>query len=377
MSFEKNKYMVKYLLIVGLTLLFFSGCQAQTINNKKTIYLGGDLSYTNEMLDCGGTFNANGKTIEPFQFFKEKGANIIRVRLWHQPKWTNYSTFEDVKRTIKQAKKQNLNILLDFHYSDTWADPDHQQIPDAWKNITDTKVLGDSVYQYTYQTLLKLDSENLLPEFVQVGNEINSEVMQYNEKANQTINWSRNVLLLNQGIQAVKDIASQLKKPIQTMLHVAQPENGLWWFEAAHIHGIANYDCIGLSYYPKWSKQNLSQLGKTISSLKQSYHKKVMIVETGYPYSPKNFDQASNVLDAEGKMEGYDFTPDGQRKFMIDLCKTLIDAEGDGLIYWEPTWVSTSCKTLWGTGSHWENATFFDASHHNEALPVFDFFKTK
>lgn len=353
---------------------FLASCQTKDIKGtQKPLYLGGDLSYTNEMEDCGGTYQANGKRVEPFAFFKTKGANMVRVRLWHSPDWTKYANLEDVKKTIKRAKQNKMNVLLDFHYSDTWADPDHQQIPKAWETIKDVKQLGDSLYAYTYNVLYILYNEGLTPEFVQVGNETNSEIMQYSKEADKNINWQRNAYLLNKGLEAVNAVAKKTGENIQTMLHVAQPENGLWWFEAAHKNGIAQYDWIGLSYYPKWSKFDLAKLTEAIATLKKNYNKRVMIVETGYPYSPKAYDEANNVLDAEGQIAGYDYSPAGQRKFMIDLTKSVIKGGGEGVIYWEPTWISTPCRTLWGKGSHWENATFFDAGNNNEALPVFDF----
>jgi arabinogalactan endo-1,4-beta-galactosidase len=139
--------------------------------------LGSDLSYTNEMEDCGGKFRSKGIEIDPFQIMKDKGANIIRLRLWHTPSWTKYSTLADVKKSISRSKKLGMTILLDFHYSDTWADPDHQQIPKAWENIKDTQILGDSLYNNTLNTFLTLSKENLLPDMVQVGNETNSEIL--------------------------------------------------------------------------------------------------------------------------------------------------------------------------------------------------------
>lgn len=368
---------MKQTYLLGVAFLFSSFCCQVKDIEKDSLFLGGDLSYVNEMEDCGGVFKNNGAKIDPYKLFKDKGANIVRVRLWHSPDWTKYSTFEDVKKSIRRAKEQNMQVLLDFHYSDTWADPAHQIIPKAWENIKDTKILGDTVYAYTFRVLNTLVDANLTPEFVQVGNEINSEVMQYTKDAAKTINWQRNVALLNKGIEAVNKISATRGTKIQTMLHIAQPDEAYNWFENAKKNGIINYDWIGLSYYPKWSKFNLLGLTNEVKRLKADFNKRVMIVETGYPYSPKNFDTANNVLDGEGKISGYDYTPDGQLKFMIDLTKAVVKGGGEGIIYWEPAWISTNCNTAWGKGSHWDNAIFFDAERGNEALPVFDFFNQK
>jgi arabinogalactan endo-1,4-beta-galactosidase len=366
---------MKQTYLFGTVLLFFFGfcCQRNILPNK-TLFLGGDLSYVNEMEDCGGLYQVNSIKTDPYKLFKDKGANIVRIRLWHTPDWTKYSTFEDVKRSIKRAKQNNMEVLLDFHYSDTWADPAHQTIPKAWENIKDTKILGDTVYAYTLKTLTLLANEGLSPEFVQVGNEINSEVMQYQKDASKTINWQRNVALLNRGIEAVNKVSENTGTKIQTMLHIAQPDEAYHWFENAKKFGIIKYDWIGLSYYPKWSKFTLLGLTNEVARLKNDFAKRVMIVETGYPYSIKNVDSASNILDSEGKLTGYDYTPDGQLKFMIDLTKAVVKGGGEGIVYWEPAWISTNCSTAWGKGSHWDNAIFFDSEHGNEALPVFNFF---
>jgi arabinogalactan endo-1,4-beta-galactosidase len=181
--------------------------------------------------------------------------------------------------------------------------------------------------------------------------------------------------LFNRGLQAIADFNKKNHQKVETMLHVAQPENAEWWFKDANANTVKNYDWIGLSYYPKWSKYDLNKLESTLKNLKKSYGKKLMVVETGYPYSTLEYDKANNILDKDAAIKNYPISPDGQLSFMLDLVKTCKNAGAEGVVYWEPAWISTACKTQWGTGSHWENAAFFDASNSNEALPVFKFFK--
>jgi len=105
------------------------------VNNLSTFYYGADLSYVNEMIDCGAVYkDANSTTKDPYKIFKEAGTNLVRVRLWHNPTWTSYSNYEDVKKTIQKAKNEGMKVLLDFHYSDTWTDPSKQKIPSAWES---------------------------------------------------------------------------------------------------------------------------------------------------------------------------------------------------------------------------------------------------
>ena len=140
---------------------------------QSNFYLGADLSYVNEVEDAGAIYRYQKKKIDPYQLFAEKKCNLVRLRLWHQPSHSPYSNLTDVTKSIQRAKKQGMQVLLDFHYSDTWADPEKQYIPKAWSEISELKILGDSVYQYTYKSLEHLFRLKLLPEMVQIGNETN------------------------------------------------------------------------------------------------------------------------------------------------------------------------------------------------------------
>jgi arabinogalactan endo-1,4-beta-galactosidase len=335
--------------------------EEEIIDNPISFYYGADLSYVNEMEDCGATYkDANNTQKDPYIIIKEAGANLIRVRLWHHPTWTNYSNFNDVKKTIQRAKNNNMKILLDFHYSDTWADPSNQQIPAAWINsINDTEALGVLMYNYTYNTLNELSTANLLPDIVQVGNEINPMILQ-NGALQWPIDWTRNSTLINNGIKAVRDISAAKNKNIEVMLHIAQPENGLWWFEQATANGITDFDWIGLSYYPIWSDYTLNNLSTPLTTLINTYKKRLMIVETAYPFTLINADSANNILDSNALINGYPATQQGQLDYLNQLKNIIKNVGGEGLIYWEPAWVSTNCSTQWAQGSHWDNATLFD-----------------
>jgi len=331
---------------------------------ETAFYYGADLSYVNEMEDCGATYkDANGTTKDPFTIFQEAGTNLVRVRLWHNPTWTNYSNFNDVKETIQRAKAKGMDVLLDFHYSDTWADPSTQEIPAAWvSEIDNNEALGNLLYNYTYDTLEALSNDNLLPEIVQVGNEINGMILQQGELV-WPIDWTRNSYLINKGIEAVRDISVAKNKDIEVMLHIAQPENGLWWFEQATNAGVTDYDWIGLSYYPIWSDYNLNNVGSALSTLINTYNKRLMIVETAYPFTMVNADSANNILGNDALVSGYPATQQGQLGYLNQLQNIVENAGGEGIVYWEPAWVSTGCSTQWAQGSHWDNATLFDHNY--------------
>lgn len=363
-------------IFIMFTAFCLMGCSSSEDNpeeqpNNPTpsedfFYYGADLSYVNEMEDCGATYkNTNNTVQDPFQIFANAGTNLVRVRLWHNPTWTDYSNIEDVKQTIQRAKSLGMKVLLDFHYSDTWADPETQEIPTAWiPEINNTTTLGSLLYDYTLETLNDLNNSGLNPDMVQVGNEINGMILQQGDLV-WPIDWNRNSFLLNKGIQAIRDFSQQHSIDIEIMLHIAQPENGLWWFEQASQNGVTDYDWIGLSYYPIWSSYDLNNVGSALSSLISTYDKKLMIVETAYPFTLDNADEANNILGSDALINGLPATQQGQLNYLLQLETVVKEAGGEGIIYWEPAWVSTNCSTLWGQGSHWDNATLFD--HNNKA----------
>ena len=138
---------------------------------------GVDLSYVNELEACGAKYADSRGNTDPYEIFAEAGANWVRLRLWHTPAWTDYSTLDDVKRSIARARAHGMNVLLDFHYSDDWVHPGKQLVPAAWRDVVDdTQALAEKLADYTYQTLMELDKEGLLPDAVQVGNETNTDL---------------------------------------------------------------------------------------------------------------------------------------------------------------------------------------------------------
>lgn len=336
------------------------------------LYLGADLSYVNEMEDCGAVYRKAGRRADPFALLKAAGGNVVRVRIWNDAKWTRYSGLADVRRTIARAKAQKLQVLLDFHYSDDWADGDKQHPPAAWAGL-DTAAQAKALYDYTRGVLGALDRDGLMPELVQVGNETNPELMAGEKKA---IDWARNAVLFNAGIRAVRDSGRAGRLAPRVMLHIAQPENVEPWFEAAARAGINDYDLIGISYYRKWSTRSLAQLGETIARVRARFGKDPLVVETAYPFTNEGADSAPNLLGPDTLIPGYPATPKGQRRYLVDLTQLVVDSGGVGVVYWEPAWVSTACTTRWGTGSNWENAAWFSLRDH-EALPAFDFLGRK
>lgn len=325
----------------------------------QTFCTGADLSFVNEMEDCGAIYYEDGAANDPFVIFGEHGAKIARFRLWHTPAANNYSSLADVKVSIGRAKAAGMQVLLDFHYSDTWADPGAQLRPAAWQQIDDLEVLADSLYNYTYNTLYQLHQQGLLPEMVQLGNEINGNILLKPDEPLYPNDWPRNVLLLQRAQQAVADINALAAAFIKTVIHIAQPENALWWFADAAENGLDDFDIIGFSYYPGWSVMSVREAAEAVAELRQTYSKEVMIVETANPFTLEWDDNDNNLLGVDNLLPCYGGqpSPENQRDFLTELSWLVKEKGGSAVIYWEPAWVSTEC------GSSWENAAFFDFDH--------------
>jgi arabinogalactan endo-1,4-beta-galactosidase len=262
-------------------------------------------------------------------------------------------------------------VNLDLHYSDEWADPGNQTIPAAWTGLS-LNVLKDSVYQYTLKLLNELKNKNLVPEFIQVGNETNQGMLFPTGKIVNE-DWTAFGVLLKSGIKAIRDFSvSSAVKP-QIILHAADPMNADY-FASGLINkaGVTDFDILGISYYYVWSSvASLSQVAGIVSGLKLKYSKKIMIVETAYPWTAQYADSYNNIISGSTALSGYDVSKDGQYKYMKDLTQQVIAGGGAGIMYWEPAWISSGLKDKWGVGSSWENNTFFDFS--GNTLPAIDF----
>lgn len=334
-------------------------------------YFGADLSYVNEMNDCGVTYSDDKGEREVYQIFADHNCSLARIRTWHSPSWYDdlnegrrYSDHADIERSISRAKAAGMDVLLDFHLSDTWADPGRQIAPAAWNDVLDdTEVLGDSLYNYLYRSLEKLNAKGLLPEMVQIGNETNKGILQSKEDNDSgwKLDWDRNAALFNDGIRAVRDFSETSGKEIQIMIHAAGPADAVWLFEQFIDNGVTDFDIMGISYYWAWHKPtDIADAGKIVRDLMKDYPGyDVMIAETGYIWTTESNDDANNII-SEVHPEYAPASPENQRDWLIAMTTEMIESGATGVIYWEPAWQSSPCWTQWGRGSHQEHATFFD-----------------
>ncbi len=301
--------------------------QPDTLSQVDINYaVGADLSFLKAAEDRGVEFKDNGEVKPGLEIFRDHGYNWIRLRLFHSPDRLP----NDLEYTIELAqiaKKRGFKFLLDYHYSDTWADPGKQYIPAAW-DTTNIEVLVDSVYQYTRSTIRDFREAGVMPDMVQVGNEIRNGMLWPLGKLPE--NWDNFAALVKAGIDGVDAGRGQAPRP-HIMIHYdqgADPEGTKRFYDKFNSYNIG-YDIIGLSYYPWWHG-NLLQLRENLLSLVDNYEKDIILVETGYrPHEYENH-PAPYPEDME----------DGPRKaFLEDVNETLLDISSrkiKGIFWWEP-----------------------------------------
>lgn len=278
---------------------------------------------------------------------KKYGVNSIRLRLWNEPQNIPESGgFCDLPYTIalaKRAKEQGMSFMLDFHYSDWWADPGQQRKPKAWEHLHGQE-LEEAVYTFTKDTLETLRAEGVMPEIVQIGNEIRSGLI---FPDGEVPDYAGMVRLINAGIRGARAVAG--KEELQLMIHLDQ--GGRYsllkeWFEQAYSCGLEDFELIGLSYYPFWHG-TFQDLQDTMERLIQDYHKPIMVVETAYAWrkSEKGFIDEDQI-----RIAGVEATPEGQLK-VLELVNRIVDSMpenmGRGIYYWEPLCVPRPDKGGW------------------------------
>lgn len=275
---------------------------------------GADIGWLTEMEAAGRKFyNAGGAEQECISLLKSLGMNTIRLRVWVNPVggWNGKT---DVVAKAVRAKNLGMRVMIDFHYSDSWADPGQQTKPAGWA-AQNFDALKTSLYNHTFEVLTDLKNNGVTPEWVQVGNETNNGMLWPEGKA--STNMSNFAQLINAGYDAVKAINSSIK----VIVHVSNGfDNGLfrWLFDGLKNNG-GKWDVIGMSLYPdpgNWSTLN-SQCLANMNDMVSRYNKEVMVVEVGM-----SWDQ-----------------PAACNSFITDLItktKSVTGNKGSGVLYWEP-----------------------------------------
>lgn len=355
------------LLIFGILFVFGSCSKDNNPENpdvpEKTAFIrAADISSFPEINAKNVKYyNSNGTQEELLAILKNAGVNTIRLRLWVNPS-IEHSGFNEVKSFSSTLKSQGFKTWISVHYSDTWADPGHQETPKAWQNIS-FAALKDSVSQYTKKVVKEMN-----PDFIQIGNEINAGMLFPGGNLNtQPAQFKE---LLQTGIQAVRNNSTTAK----IMIHFAGIQNSDWFFSQI---SAMDFDIIGLSYYPAWHGKNLSLLQSTMENLSLKYRHEIVIAETAYPFTLGYNDWTNNIIGLEEHLilPDYPATPEGQQKFIAKLKTISSEVEkGIGFCYWGAELIAFDGPQS-TNGSPWENQALFD--FQNKAVPALSEFRAE
>lgn len=400
-----------------------AGINVKRVNGLTSDFIGGvDISSYRALKDSGVKYyDFAGNELDDAGFFKllkDSGINYVRIRVWNNPYDASGNGYgggnNDLQKAVdmgKLATDAGMRVLIDFHYSDFWADPDKQQAPKAWQNLTLDEKLA-KVTEFTSDSLQTLLKSGVDVGMVQVGNETNNGIAGESD-------WSDGMLaVFAAGCDAVHKVADENKHPIKAVLHFANPESGNYQTYAEKLADAkVNYDVFASSYYPYWHG-TLDNLQTQLDTIATTYHKEVMVAETSWATSLEDGDGHANTVREGNNDEGmsYDFSIYGQAKELREVINTIANTtNGIGVFYWEPAWLpvavydqdATNAEAVlasnraawekygsgwassyageydakdagkWYGGSAIDNQALFDASGHPlETLKIFQYVQT-
>lgn len=325
---------------------------------SKDFIMGADVSSIISLEKSGVVFrNEKGAEQDIFKTLSKAGINYIRVRIWNDPynaRGLSYGgggcDLDTAVQIGKRAKKYGMKLLINFHYSDFWADPSKQQAPKAWQGLSiDDK--GEALYDYTLECMTKLLDEGIDVGMVQIGNETTKGFCGEN-------NWKNITALFKKGTEAIRKAAESRDKDILIAVHFTNPENAGEFERFAMIldNFDVDYDVFASSYYPYWHG-TLSNLTRVLKKIADGYGKKVMVAETSYAYTYENGDGHGNTISEEAVItKNYPITVQGQADAIRDVIAAVSEAgdAGIGVFYWEPAWLPVPGETLEERMALWE-----------------------
>jgi arabinogalactan endo-1,4-beta-galactosidase len=293
--------------------------------------IGADVSFLAQAEASGTVFKDEGVAKPGLQILKEHGYNWIRLRLFHNPASSpRFPLPNDLAYTIalaQQAKALGYKFLLNFHYSDTWADPAKQTLPEAWKDLSQAELV-DAVFTYTRDVIIAFREAGVMPDMVQNGNEITNGMLWPHGKLPE--NKDNFADLVRAGINGVDAGRGNLPRPkimvqVESSGNVAKTKA---FFDALFARGV-DCDVLGQSYYPWWHGSPLD-LRETLNFMARTYRKEVMVVEAAYCWRPTEYREHPAPFPE---------TPEGQRDYLATVHEILLqvpDGLGTGVFWWEP-----------------------------------------
>lgn len=323
---------------------------------------GADVSALGRIEQAGGVFRDDAGARDALTILRAHGANVFRLRLFLAPNGQEVQV-NDLPYTIalgRRVKLAGAKLMLDFHFSDTWADPAHQTMPAAWQSLG-MDSLEKRVESYSADVIGQMKSAGALPDIVQVGNEIDAGMLWplgrvsgsgYDTPAQ----WDQFARLLKAAIRGVRGAAAP-GDSVRILLHYSQGGSTggtQWFFDRMTSYGVP-FDIIGLSYYPWWHG-TMSALTANLAATAQRYGRDLMVVETSYPWRTGGWEDLATNRAAMT----WAVSPQGQARFVADLLDAVANTpsgHGLGVVWWYPEAIQVPGVFVWGGGS----LSLFDA----------------
>ena len=366
----KNEPMKTYIsaTITGLVLLAVFPHQATF--GEQEFLAGADFSHVAWIQSAGHAYRDGGKVADPFEILKRRGVNSVRLREYtsseEQGRQNPYDSINNLQYNIpvaKRLKEHGFHFLLDFHYSDSWADPGHQTKPKQWEGLS-FEELKNAVYEHSRSSVLAYKKAGVPPDMVQIGNEITAGMIWPEGKNDSPEQWKRFAELIDAGIRGVRDASDEKSMP-KIMIHIDRGGNWpvvKWFFEHLNEQKI-RYDVIGLSYYPFWNG-SFDDLKGCLENCVREFGKPVIVAETAFPWNEKNWKgeklEKINGI-APGKAGQVEFT-----QHLGEILRSLPEHKGVGLYWWGAEFLPVEGVNMAG----FEDRSFFD--RQGNALPVIE-----
>jgi arabinogalactan endo-1,4-beta-galactosidase len=376
--------------LTGVSLLVFALSMpslAQPTNAPSHFLLGADISTLTQVEQRGGVFQDAGKPDDALAIFMRHGWNSFRLRLFVNPngKGGVINSLDYTRALAKRIKASGATFILDIHYSDTWADPQHQNKPAAWKDM-DFDAMQSAVEKYTAEVIADLKKNGALPDIVQVGNEITGGTLWPDAQVTVPLStvkvfdstvkpikppqpyddvkqWDRLTRILAAGIRGVRESTAPSDN-VRVMIHIDCGGDWpvtQWYFDHLNEHHI-DYDIIGQSYYPNWHG-TIANVRENLEQTVNRFHKDIIIVETAYPWK-------DGTRWSGRKNMAWPISADGQKQFLEDLIAAVRAAPGGhgiGVMYWHPE--SVPMKNGGGNRGVGDTSLF---DNDGNALPAMD-----
>ena len=360
-------------LAVGADDRGATGADRRAPGCRRLAIMGADVSSLPKSEDHGAVYRTGtGRRVDALNLLHASGVNAVRLKVWVHPA-DGYNTIERILPVAARAKRLGMGLMVDFHYSDGWADPGKQIKPAAWSGFS-VPQLQQAVHDHTFEVLHALRAQGTPADLAQIGNEINGGMLWPDGDYN---HWDNLAGMLIAASTAVK----RASRSTRVVVHLAEGGNNgghRWWLDNALARGVP-FDVIAVSHYLYWHGP-VANLQANLIDLAARYDRDVLVAETAYGFTTAQDDAEPQIFTpALAAAAGFPATPAGQADALRTVCDAVAavpDRRGLGVFYWEPTWTAVA-GSGWdpndpASGNGWENQALFDFD--DRALPALSVF---